>query len=402
MSSSDSDREKEKWMASAEVREWSRGNKPAAPREVHPHVGMVGDNLVRRLLDVLAEHYDPAEAAEAAGVAVEHMPARVEDTRLYQTLLRRAGTETVTRAVHQGETQTQSFAVGDPAARSDISGLGAIRRLTDMLTTSAPIIYIFGPPGAGKSNFGLLAAQLWNREHPDGELASNIRTWQEADEWLPSYGSLREWLDEQTRELDEGGITRRDDANPRLFVFDEASSHASGRGSQGYEAGQKLGPLVYQIRKSACGLIIVGHDGKDVHPAVRTLATVVEKQRGEKKKASIYEDVVNRQGVGHIIDLDGIPETDFSYDDGEATSWSWDEAGGDEPADKVLAEAEEMAEEMHSEFVRRLAYSLDTAEWVDLRQTEIGEALGQAQRGEPFSQQWVSKQTRRFEGDADE
>ncbi|MFW5903145.1 MAG: 3-hydroxyacyl-CoA dehydrogenase family protein, partial [Halolamina sp.] len=123
----------------------------------------------------------------------------------------------------------------------------------------------------------------------DAILASNISTWEEADEWCPSYGSLRELLDRNLERLPEGGVTAREDAVPILFVFDEASSHASGRGQDGYEAGQKLGPLVYKIRKARAGLIIIGHDGKDVHPAVRTQALVIQKFRGEVKRAEVYE-----------------------------------------------------------------------------------------------------------------
>ena len=394
-----SDREKEKWMASAEVREWTRGNKPQQPEEVHSHVGLVGDDRVRDLLSTLAQHYDPDVAAELAGEEIEaaDMPPRIEQTQLYRMLLQREGTETLTRAIHQGETQTQSFAVGDPAAQSDISGIGAIQELTDMLTTSAPIFYIFGEPGSGKTNFALLLAQLWAREHPDGELGSNIRTWEEADEWHPSYGHLRRWLDEQTKELPEGGITRREDANPRLFVFDEASSHASGRGKAGAEAGKKLGPLVYKIRKANAGLIIIGHDGKDVHPAVRMLATVVQRNRGELKRADLYEDVKDREGRGKIVSLTGIPQTDYTYDDGEATSWSWDDLEDADDQQLTREQAQELAEDMHEQHLRRLAYTLATADWVEMTQREIGQTLGLAQRGEPYSQQWVQKWKQHYE-----
>jgi hypothetical protein len=199
--------------------------------------------------------------------------------------------------------------------------------------------------------------------------------------------------------MDSGGETLRDGAAPRLFVFDEASSHASGRGKVGHEAGAKLGPLVYKIRKANCGLIIIGHDGKDVHPAVRTLATVVQKFRGEVKKAELFEDVQNRQGVGHIMSLRGIPETDYSYDDKEATSWSWETAETPEQADReaVLEEARSMAADMEESHVRRLAHRLDTDPVLDLEQDEIGRAIGMAVDGKPRSQQWVSKWSTRIQ-----
>jgi hypothetical protein len=383
---SDSSGEREEWKGAAEAREWLRGHKPSNP-EAFRHSGLAGDATTRELLSTLADHYDPASCDRA-------MPPRVEETRLYRALLGRESTETVTRAIHQADAQTVSYAVGDPAARSDISGLRAVSSLTDMLTTPAPIFYLFGEPGSGKTNFGLLLAQLYQREHPDAELASNIRTWREADAWLPSYPQLEEWLDEQTRSVEGGGVTRREDANPRLFVFDEASSHASGRGKQGAEAGQKLGPLVYKIRKARCGLVIIGHDGRDVHPAVRTLATVVQRYRGELKRATVYEDVKNREGRGQIVELRGIPETDYRYDDGEATSWSWDSV--DDDTDAELERAREMAEELHEEHRRELAARMAEAAdagWLDADQTEIGAVFGR-------KQSWVSKWKSRLSVDA--
>jgi energy-coupling factor transporter ATP-binding protein EcfA2 len=333
----------------------------------------------------MAERYDPQQVARDG----EMLPAQVEDTRLYSMLLGYEATDTLNQAVHNGDSQTQSYFVGDPAARSDISGLAAIEQLRDIVCQMAPIVYIFGEPGSGKTSFSLLLSQLWKRAYPDGELASNIRTWEEADEWLPDYGSLRSWLDEQIDQMEEGGTTRAEDSNRRLFVFDEASSHASGRGSDGYEAGQKLGPLVYKIRKASCGLIIIGHDGKDVHPAVRTLATVVQRYRRELKRATLYEDVQNREGVGQIMELNGVPDTDYHYDDGEATSWSWESE--QQRQQERQQEIREAAEDLQDQTVREMAARLAQDDSCDLSFREIGEAIGEAHRGEPFAQSWVSK-----------
>ncbi len=389
----------EKWMVSAELSETLRGNKPQS-LDAYEHTGLVGDDLIRQLLSHIETHYDPIVAAEQYDdLEPADMPSTAEATDLFRKLLGIEETETLTRAIHQGDVQTQSAAVGDPAAQSDISGLKAIQELIDLLAVPAPIIYIFGEPGSGKTNFALLLAQLWQREQgDDATLGSNIRTWKEADEWHPSYGSLRSRLDKQTREIEGGGITARDDAEPYLFVFDEASSHASGRGEDGYEAGQKLGPLVYKIRKARAGLVIIGHDGKDVHPAVRTMADVVQRYRGEVKRATVYEDVENRQGVNQIMALSGIPETDMRYDDKEATSWSWDGYASDEERleEQALEQARDMAEDLVDEEIRKLAWRLDTAEYLDLEQDEIGRVLG-------FTQQWVSKWSKHYErehGDA--
>jgi hypothetical protein len=388
----------DKWQVSAHLREQAKGNKPDE-LEAHPHVGMVADSHVRRYLSHLASHYDPELVADMAGVAVEEVPARFEETQLFREVIENEGTETATRALHGGDAQTQSYLVGDAAARSDISGVHAIQDLRDMLIRAAPIVYIFGPPGSGKTNFGVFMAELWQREHHEGQVATNIRTLEEADDWIPTYGRLSSWLDENLKQLPEGGTTMVEDAPPKLFIFDEASSHASGRGKQGAEAGAKLGPLVYKIRKANAGLIIIGHDGKDVHPAVRTLATVVQKKRGERKKATLFEDVRNREGKGMVMDLTAIPETAWTYDHREATSWDWTEAQSEEQAkeDEVRQLAEEIAQEKEEGYVRTLAHRMATSESNDLSESEIGRILGEATRGKPFSQSWVAKWKKRGE-----
>lgn len=392
---------------SAAAREHSKGKIDARPPEENQHAGLVADEEIRTLLDSIADYYDPELVARIANRKGEEIepgdnPADSTDTRLYDQLVSRASTETLTKAVHGGNESTVSYVTGSPETTSDVSGLRAISTLENEIFDAAPIAYIYGKPGSGKTNMALLLAELWKSRNPDGELGSNIRTWKESDEWLPTYPALNEWLGEQTKDLEGGGITKREDSNPRLFVFDEASSHASGRGKDGHEAGQKLGPLVYKIRKSNAGLIIIGHDGKDVHPAVRTLAVVIERYRREYKRATLWEDVENREGKGKIVEIDGVPETDYTYDDGEATYWSWDrETPGDDGRDiegEIEERAEEKAEEIIETQAREMAVQMKQDDAVDLTTTEIGRLVGEWYRDEAYSGAWVSKWTARHNG----
>lgn len=368
--------DKEKWMVSAELRESINGRKPNQV-EAYEHTGMVGDKTILRLLNHLSHYYDPSAAADHYDeIEPSDLPSKVERSKLFRLLLRGEATETLSRAIHNNDPLTQSAAIGDPGSRSDISGLRAIDKLTDLIGIPAPLFYVFGEPGSGKTNVSLLMAQLWKREHPDGKIISNIRTLESADEWIPSYGRLMEIIDDQTETIDGGGITAKDSADPILFIFDEASSHASGRGKAGHQAGKKLGPMVYKIRKSKAGMIIIGHDGKDVHPSVRTLATVMQRYRGEVKKATLWEDVKDRQGRGKIMELDGIPETDYVYDDLEATAWSWDKTQYESRDDKIEAKANrkahsiarDLADEKALEWAGKLAdmEDLDTSSRIDL------------------------------------
>jgi hypothetical protein len=379
--------------------------------EALSHTGLTDDEDVERLLNAMKHAYSPEKAAAAANRTVDgenpyrpvDFPPTVEETRAYRMLLENQSTATLGKAIHEGDAQTQAYAVGDPGTSSNIEGLDAIQWIQELVNGPAPIIYIYGPPGWGKTNLGVLLARIWKRQQRTDDveplLGSNVKTLQESDRWLPSFASLEQWLEQAYDEREDGGIVTRDDAPPRLFLFDEASSDASGRGRDGHDAGRLMGPLVYKIRKANAALIVIGHDGKDVHPAMRTLATCVEKRRGELKTARFYEDVRDRQGRGHIETLTGVPRAG-GYDDGEATSWSWDEQDDRSDEDALtLEEARSMAEDMTDDRVRELAVALATDPVLGAGNAEIARAVGLAHRGQPYKPTWVSKWKKRLEDD---
>lgn len=384
--SSDRDRE---IPPSGAVREHSKGKIDNRPPEQYHHAGLVRDDEILRLLNSIAQHYNPEKAAEYVGSEPENMPTTYEETRLYREIVGRQSTHVLTEAIHQGDDATMSYFSGVPDMRSDISGLSAISTLDNEMLHEAPIVYIFGPPGSGKTNFALLLAERWGQYYNNSDVASNIRTWQEADKWIPRWPVLKDWINEQTEELDEGGITQKENANKRLFVFDEASSHAAGHGKEGYETRQKLVKMLYKIRKANAGLIIIGHDGKDVHPAIRAMATIVERRRGEFKQATLYEDVVEREGRRRIVELNGVPETSYTYDDKEATSWSWEIS--EKEQNEKQKEIKKLAEKMTEKEIRKFAAAMASDDNINLSYSEIGRIVGKSYRGKPFDQSWVSK-----------
>lgn len=369
------------WEAALEAREYARGRKPDEP-EMHSHAGLVDDDRIRRLLSHLANHYDPR--------AHEDMPRSVEDTRLWNLLLSTESTESIQEAVYSGRGSQLSYAAGDPGRTSDVSGIKAIGRIEDVLDVEAPIVYLLGEPGSGKTNFALLLAQIWTRiqrrEGRNFELASNIRTWDEQDHWIERFSRLEEWATEYVEDLPDGGETLRDGAPRKLYVFDEASSHAAGIGEDAHHAGTLLGPLVKKIRKGNAGLIIIGHDGKDVHPAVRVLAIAIRRYVENKKRATLYRSIRNRKGRDQIVDVSGVPMTDYSYDDKEATRFVWD-VDGDED-EEVLDAARDLAEDVVEDELRltaaRLAEMSEDGR-LDASQSDIARALGN------YDQSWVSR-----------
>jgi hypothetical protein len=300
-------------------------------RDVHAHTGVVRDPDISRYLSVLTEQYDPTDAR-----APEAMPGHAQDLQIVQQIRRTQGTETARTALDAGDSPTLKHLTGDAGQRADVSGMKALESLKDMVRGPAPMFYLWAEPGTGKTNFALLLAQLWRREQEgDALLASNIRTLRETDPWvdqdgesqdgwLSSFGELEEWVEQD-------GDPLKNEQRPKLFIFDEASSNAGGGGSSGYQTKQKMGPMAYKIRKYAGALIVIGHDGKDVHPLIRELGKAVHKE--SKKEATFYDDVKNRSGVGEVLEVEGIPPTDYRYDDKEPTAWSWSRYDEDDEMD---------------------------------------------------------------------
>jgi len=130
-------------------------------------------------------------------------------------------------------------------------------------------------------------------------------------------------------------------------------------------------------------LIVIGHDGRDVHPLVRELATCVHKEG--LKEATFYEDVKGRSGVNPILSVSGIPETDWRYDDKEPTTWSWS------------AEGEEDDEVDPADLSRKLAvYTVITAKESnpDRPNHEIAEFV-------PYSAEWVRQRWNEYQDDGE-
>ncbi|GGL73709.1 hypothetical protein [Halocalculus aciditolerans] len=292
----------------------------------HEYSAIVQDPKVNRHLAILRNHYDPTKAERP-----DEMPARYDGLGEVRDLVRVAASERGREAMDEGDMQMVKHLTGDAGQRADVSGLKAIETLKSFMTGPAPMFYEWAEPGTGKSNFAFLLAQLWKAHH-EGEalVASNVRTLRETDDWedkegkkragwLSNFGELEEWIQQD-------GDPLHNDQTPKLFIFDEASSSAGGSGSSGYETKSKMGPLAYKIRKYGGSLIVIGHDGKDVHPLIREMGVCVHKTG--LKEATFYQDVTNRRGVGEIESIEGIPETDWRYNDKEATTWSWSK--GDE------------------------------------------------------------------------
>jgi hypothetical protein len=236
----------------------------------------------------------------------------------YEELVNKALNQATTRAVRDGNEALLRNIVGEHGDRNDVSGIQTIRKVRNKVARPAYVAYVYGVMGSGKTDFSLFLAELWEDEmdarNYDTELASNITSWRRS-KTVDSYDGLLNWLGDAGNE------------GPRkLFVFDEASKHASGYADDAAQS-RELGKLVNLFRKYQASLIVVGHTGKDIHPDILRKTTHVVHKRS-KQEADVSE--VETEAGGNwddrnTLELSNIPKTNFNYDSYEASTWTWNE-----------------------------------------------------------------------------
>lgn len=289
------------------LREYSLGELGTQHTDIHMHTVLVSDDEVRELLSHFAQLFDPTE--------YDGTPSTFWETAFAHRVLKKCGTEVANYAVKTGQTAVIDFITGLPDFNSDISGIRTINKLRDWTTRTAAINLFSGHMGAGKTDFALLIAEVWQWEQErmgnKHAIISNVQSFEEA-ETVTSMSELKERIEE-------------DDSEYIHVVWDEASSHASGYGSDRQDVEEQLRRFLRMIRKNNGSLTMIGHaeGGKDIHPEVRRLSEAVYKE--SKKKATIYKGISeSREYKGKKMSLDGIPPTSFSYDTTEESDWEWD------------------------------------------------------------------------------
>jgi hypothetical protein len=296
------------------------------------HAGVTSDPELSRFLSVVEAEYDPV--AECAGA--EQLPGQARDLEAVERIRRMEATDEGRRGLYDGSTATLKYQTGDVGQQADVSGLKAIQDIDDLIDGPAPVVVVIGEMGAGKSNFASLLGQRFTHKNPAALVGTNIRSLREKSEWtdergrerdgfLPSFPALKEWLQQDGNPLEH-------DQTPKLAILDELSSKASGSGKDGQLTRKLMGPLVFKVRKYGGALIVIAHDESSIHPMLWRVGVIVKKV--SQKRAVVADRITSGQIRDVQTEIEGIPPTDWRYNDKEASGWSWTETSseGDEPA----------------------------------------------------------------------
>ncbi|SNR49278.1 ABC-F family ATPase [Halorubrum vacuolatum] len=340
--------------------------------DAHPHAGIVRDPDVSRYAAIVGENYDPRE--QPAG-----MPGRAEELREIREIRAIAATETARIALDAGDMPTLKHLTGDQQQRADISGMKAIQQLDEIITSPAPVIVILGEMGAGKTDAGCLIGQRASHLLGVEKVASNIPTLKETDEWTDQQGESRSGFIPDFPTMDEwvkqDGDPLHNDQSRKLFIGDEFSSVGSGTGKSGHLMRQRMGPLVFKIRKYDGLLIYIAHDESSIHPLLWRVGVILKKT--SKKQAVIADKIKSGELRNERFRIDGIPQTDWRYNTKDPSVWSWtnEEVEDDpEPGD--------------------VAY--DVAVWTAVYTDKEGLSSREAAKFVPFSHSWVAKRRKEY------
>lgn len=345
----------------------------------HDHAGVVRDPKVSRYLSILSNHYEPQRADEPG-----RMPGQARDLEEVRRIRAVEATETGRQAMENGDMPSLKHLTGDRGQQADISGMKAIGKIDQIIESPAPVIVILGEMGAGKTNFAGLIGQRATHLLGIEQVASNISTLRETTEWVdregnvrdgyvPDFGTMDEWVRQDGDPLDDKP------QSAKLFIGDEFSSVADGSGKSGHLARKKMGPLVFKIRKFNGMLVYIAHDESSIHPLLWRVGTIIKKT--DKKTAVIADKIKNGELRGVSDPIEGVPPTDWRYNDKDPSPWSWTDTGGEE-----TPEPGEVAYDVAVWTVNRLkkdGYSdRDTAEYVPFGKSWVNDRWNEIQDGE--------------------
>jgi len=182
--------------------------------------------------------------------------------------------------------------------------LGLLKILEIIFRIPAPIIFITGRMGRGKTDFGLLISELALHFGWVKHVATNIKVFDERFTLVTDYGMLHSWM--------------YLNMNKKLFTFDEASSNIPRRTPMA-PLNRKIGDLAFKLRKRRGHLIFIAVSQKLVDSIFETIPDLVlgEFERTSKTTAIFKSDLFEEP-----ITIRNIPPTTVKFDTYDIASFT--------------------------------------------------------------------------------
>ncbi|PTD94507.1 hypothetical protein C9439_02230 [archaeon SCG-AAA382B04] len=290
----------------------------------------------------------------------EDIPEDFLESKFAKSIISNQSTQLISKALKTGNISILKRFAGKKPTKSS-AGLKAHRILEKRLENKY-IFYIFGGMESGKTDFALFLSQIWKKENPNKIILSNIKSFKEKDKLVEDWDTLLKEIKERNQDKE------------KLMIFDEASNHITGYDSESISLAKEI-KLFRKVGETdeVARIILIGHSGKDIHPAFRRL---VKFKIGDcifkpsKKVARFYSNVSGGEPTGLDFEIEDIPPTEYHYDTNEPTDWSWgiDEEEKEEEIsnkEKVLRYVKQIREEGIEKYLKpynsKDAYKVRTA-----------------------------------------
>ena len=247
-----------------------------AVEEAHPHAGLVPDADARELLNTLATAFDPDAHAGLDSV---------EESELYQTVLRNEATDTLTDAVEAGNVSQMQYAVGMVNHEKDAESGSYRRWLHSTLVSEASVLFVTGGMGAGKTDWAFSGADEWHMV-TRGRIVTNVESAAKKNdhvEYVGTYEEVETLFKESTDDF--------------YLLIDETGQGLTGVGGDQQKA-QALARLLKLVRKGNAPagtkrcICFIGQTVTDLSRDLRRLVaqTGAFVHKPAKKRLEVYGD----------------------------------------------------------------------------------------------------------------
>lgn len=349
--------------AAAEGRDYLANElREKSPKFVREFAGLIDDRETLRLLNYYCSLY--ADKGED-----------FLDTRLGETIVANASTETIDDAFRAGNISQLKGMTGLTSQTRDGDDLlsdGAKR-----LSQEGSIGLVLGPPGSGKTALTLDVARVW-AARTGGVLLGNT-SWEGFDFVVKSDKEL----------LNKMGHTE----GPVLAIIDETAQELSGFGEGNKRAEEFSDSLTFVRKKEEShgpyakkgSVLMVNHTRTKTAKCFRDLCTfAIEKpSRNDPGRARLLDSDGGKDTFDEQYTAKGISDTRESYSEHEASSFEIVGSGGSEDSEDS---GPNIADVRRQEAIRTVVFAVDMK---DMSYKEAAQLVD-------YSKEWVGKIYREY------